>query len=466
MILVFAAALQSSDFTTRRELTSDEKAPIERRVREWIARGGVRELEALAEKIVVARAEERPVYRIVVETQTESRTVVRALRPVSGKPPTRLVENVDPWAIERPPHDTWEDLTGTTPVEGTAEEVPCGLCGGDGKVPCPPCGGDGHCFCSPCAGTGRVNCSSCSGNGFTRCSFCSGSGSTGSSRRRSCSTCGGRGKRACITCMNGKKQCTSCDGRRETNCRECRASGVIPCKACAGIGRMVQSLLIRVTIASDRTLLSWSKLGNTWAVPEVAQGRVSSATEILAIPDSELRDAITSHVAAESTREHVLRQRTWLSRDAAILVSYEVAGLPYELVIAGERVLARRSPATEWAARRSESGRRALESSDFDRAREEATAALRVDPDSKDAAFILEAVDRHREELRRTEEETAALDRERAAFAEWETRRRSATGQMLVVGVAIGLGLLTAIVFVVWRAISRSRWSGGIVTRR
>ncbi len=473
VILAMAAAVLLQDdwsaYTSHRDLAAEEIEEAQRSIQQWLVNPDVAELQALAGKIRVTRADEMPVYRVLVETAIEGRTLVRVRKPSKGMAPRRTVEKVDPWILERPAYDGWDDASWMVPVEGTAEQVVCDGCAGDGSKTCSTCSGGKRVPCPTCRGSGRTTCGSCSGGGSTRCSPCGGSGSTGIARsRRSCTSCGGSGRRRC-TCSGGSRNCSSCSGGRTTGCRDCQSAGEIPCRACESTGFIVQSLSVRITISIAKRPERISLLASDWRTAETGKMRSASgeamAAKITSIRDLLIRDPILECVKRQADLEHVLRQRVWMARDVAVLVAYEVAGRPYECVISGGRITARVSPVTEWAARMAASARESYTAGKIDQAMEDALAALRVDPDCLAAKAVVDDIERRREEARAAAE--AVVEREKALDRELlATARRSAEfRQLAIILGAIALGVLTFFGIVVWRVFRRNAWDGGIRTR-
>ena len=468
IFLITAVLLQDdwSSYTSHRDLEPGEIEEAQRVVQQWLVKPGVAELEALTDKIRVTRADELPVYRVLVETATEGRTLVRVRKPSHGMAPQRTVMTVDPWSLERPPYDGWDDKSWVIPVDGTAEQVPCDGCAGSGSKTCPTCSGSKRVPCGPCHGTGRTTCGSCSGSGSTRCSYCSGSGSTGIAKsRRSCTSCGGSGRRKCSSCSGGYKSCSSCSGSRMVGCRDCQSAGEIPCRTRESTGFIVQSLSVRITVSIAKRPERVSLLAPEWVTAET--GRMRSVTgdainaKVSSIRDLIIRDPILEIVKRQADQEHFLRQRVWIARDPAVLIAYEVAGRPYECVLSGGRMTARVSPLTEWASRLAAHAREEYAAGKADLAMEDALAALKVDPDCAAAKSVVDDIERAREEARLAAE-MEARRQEEAEFRRLADERRSAeTRRLMLIFGAVGLGVLTFFGIVAWRTISsRLKWDG------
>jgi hypothetical protein len=230
----------------------------------------------------------------------------------------------------------------------------------------------------------------------------------------------------------------------------------------------VSSVSVRITVSIARAPLTYTALPDEWGLvvegtPEVV-GSAALADRAAVIPDEALRNAIVAHASRQRAGGKVLRQRVLITRMPTTFVQYEVGGRRYDAVVLPESVVARVSPVSEWANRLAASAGELVDSNP-DAAANDAAAALRVDPECRAARAVIERVETLRREARERAEAERHLREMKEAQEYYRERRNAETLQVMLVAGAIGLGLFTFVGVLIWRAICRRRWDGGVITR-
>jgi hypothetical protein len=230
----------------------------------------------------------------------------------------------------------------------------------------------------------------------------------------------------------------------------------------------VSSASVRITVSIARAPLTYTALPDEWGLvvegtPEVV-GSVALADRAAVIPDEALRNAIVAHASRQRAGEKVLRQRVLITRMPTTFVHYEVGGRRYDAVVLPESVVARVSPVSEWANRLAASAGELVDTNP-DAAANDASAALRVDPECTAARAVIERVERLRREAAERAEAERHLREMKEAQEYYRERHNAEMLQVMLVAGAIGLGLFTFVGVLIWRAICRRRWDGGVITR-
>ena len=209
-------------------------------------------LQGIGDKIEITSALELPFYRVIVNTQYESRRLFEGQKPYRGEdiPPKQItLSNAMPWIYKTSHYTDYQTHNEVFVINNSQEVHKCYTCNGVGRVTCHGCGGRGTVTCSSCGGKGFNSCSSCGGKGNNRCWSCNGSGSIQKSEYRNgvsynvsapCSSCGGKGSNTCNTCGGrGTVTCRTCGGGGSVTCYYCGGTGQLTCTTCDGEGKVV-----------------------------------------------------------------------------------------------------------------------------------------------------------------------------------------------------------------------------------
>ncbi len=392
LVALCAQAPDWSGFGLRERLGDAEAAGARARIVAWITRLG-----APAERLKVIETEERPVYRVVVETLDEERRVERVSRPHEGGiVGPHAVTEADPWAPPLPAFDGWEERSWLVPVAGSERLLTCKPCAGKGMTDCRNCGGDGSVSCTPCLGSGRVGCGACAGSGYGPCERCGRRG-----KGAKCTLCR-RARPSCATCRNGTVLCVACNGHGVESCAACKDKGRFPCGGCGTKGRVVEGLRVVIALKLRRAEQVVTALDAKWIdrVPAWTGGWLRATAEELEaaaarVPDAELRARLPAVAERERTgKERVRAQRVSVLRTPATFVRFEMEATTYDAVLAGDAVVCDGSPAEDWAASRGRTAVRLAAEGRAEEARKAAREAMRVDPRNADAKRALEEADR------------------------------------------------------------------------
>jgi hypothetical protein len=473
MLILLALTFQEelSGWRLERALEERERGAVVERIADILRRPGVEELAAMAGRLVVKDAVERPVYHVRVATLVERRSVEVEWTPTSDPKRAAKPLNVDAWAPPTPAHGP-EGGRWTVAIPESEQVADCAECEGSGKEDCAACAASGSRPCKKCRGKGEENCGPCHGTGKTNCTTCGGDGRRGmGSDRKRCSWCSGTGKKDCSSCSNGRVKCGLCKGRKTVECIDCDGDGETACESCKGKGRKHGLSVIRITIAPTNSPEVFTKLsGAPPAATPAWSGftREEFAARAAEIPDEGLRNAILAHASRERAvvpAKQLRGQRILICRVACVEVEYEVDRTDYRVVLAPTGVTFEDWPGARWAAAKAFEAGAKLEAGELDGAERLARESLRVWK-TEAAERVIAGVTGRREAKAMAEAEVARVENERRAEVEFEERRQRETRMFAIVGVVIGAGLTLAVGLFIWRAVMRARWSGGVVIRR
>jgi hypothetical protein len=216
-----------------------EPAPIsEDQAREAINRWshGFFRIRYLGDKIFLNKIIPCYSYNVRLRTQYEERNVVTASVPYHGQEIDNRGTPPEPWSIEVPRPDEYEERAVTLTVPHT-----------DRVTRCPQCAAVGEIACHRCHGTGQTACSWCGGMGFIqRMEMQPGPNIQGQHSMRPVMV-----RSRCPSCFNGRVSCSTCSGNGRVTCPTCEGA----CQVC-----LFEQLTVRFRNESNYEVLDTTEV--------------------------------------------------------------------------------------------------------------------------------------------------------------------------------------------------------------
>ena len=220
--------------------SASEESRFRQLMNRWAASAEGFNRPTLGDELRIVEVWDSPLYRVLLKTQYDCRTLESASKPLGGrnypaKPAISRAE-IKRWSMA--PYPTLFTSSNTaTPIDGTAYAATCTSCSGAGKI-----------TCATCHGTGRVKREVTTKR---RCDHCSGYGYVYQKQMVEVQkqvqdySDGGKLKlRYVKEEQSVKVTCPVCQGNRELKsvsyvdegCKACGASGRLICPTCKGEG--------------------------------------------------------------------------------------------------------------------------------------------------------------------------------------------------------------------------------------
>lgn len=218
-------------------------------------------MAAIGQDVVIDKIEYIPSYYVNVETQWESRTLVRQAAPTSDKARAASSTEVS---------DLWTAASVDSSVLGTSNQVSkrleesyevteCSWCLATGRHTCSHCDGAMTMTCSSCDGKGQTACSSCKGTTWAKCGMLQHAASVnrlGKGKQIPCQHCAGQLRRKdvkCTKCGTGYFPCKPCGSQGQVRCATCDSNGLQTCSSCNGLTHQGTWLSVYADTCSDHS---------------------------------------------------------------------------------------------------------------------------------------------------------------------------------------------------------------------
>lgn len=287
-------------------------------------------------EITVSGASEHSAYKASYEAEIESRAVVKVSKydavKLPPQPAVLLETQVDPWAAQTEPPESFGSFKKTVDVIESLKAAPCRQCNGTGKMNCPECMGQKGIYCKECRGSGKAKCPECRGAKTVKCEQCGGTGQL-EGGVGACPRCGGRKEHKCPTCEGTASiKCPACGGKMRLPCVKCGETGLVQCSFCAGAGQNVSGFGVEISYDVTRAV---SENTDAEIPPEIAGDRAAGGwVKETELSSPELKEELKKK-AFVPERAKVLFDRFSSERKTFYRVQYTISGVEKEAWFAG-----------------------------------------------------------------------------------------------------------------------------------